>query len=218
MNDPYKILGITRNASDDEVKKAYRTLSKKYHPDANVGSPHLAEYTEMFKRVQNAYDQIMDERKGGGNPFQQQGFGGFGGYQNTYQQHSYGNENTDFQAATNFINMGRYQDAYNLLQRMSESDRDAQWYFLTGMSMWGLGNKIAATENIKKACEMDPSNQQYRQVLAQIQSGRMGYQRMQSPFGGPAGNCNSGTLCCQIMLCSICFSRGGFICYPLLCC
>lgn len=222
MQDPYKILGIPRDASDDEVKKAYRKLSKKYHPDANVGSPHLAEYEEMFKRVQNAYDQIMDERKGGGANYQQgySGYGGFGAYGNPFQQQqqqrSYGNENTDFQAATNFINMGHYQEAYNLLQRMDDSQRNAQWYFLCGMSLWGLGNQIAATENIKRACEMDPSNQQYRQMLAQMQSGRMGYQRMQSPFGGGAGTCNPQTFCCQIMLCNMCF--GGGVCPAVLCC
>lgn len=61
--NPYQILGISPSASDDEVKKAYRTLSKKYHPDANIGNPHQAEYTEKFKEVQNAYKTIMDERK-----------------------------------------------------------------------------------------------------------------------------------------------------------
>ena len=70
--NPYQILGISPSASDDEVKKAYRTLSKKYHPDANIGNPHQAEYTEKFKEVQNAYKTIMDERKRG---FKQQSYG-----------------------------------------------------------------------------------------------------------------------------------------------
>ena len=62
--NPYQILGISPSASDDEVKKAYRTLSKKYHPDANIGNPHQAEYTEKFKEVQNAYKTIwMKEKK-----------------------------------------------------------------------------------------------------------------------------------------------------------
>ena len=40
MNDPYKVLGITRNATDEEIKKAYRDLSRKYHPDSNVNNPN----------------------------------------------------------------------------------------------------------------------------------------------------------------------------------
>lgn len=217
MNDPYKVLGVSRNATDDEIKKAYRTLSKKYHPDANVGSPHLAEYEEMFKRVQNAYDQIMDERKHGGanGSYWQQssagGFGGFGGYQNPYgnASSSYSNNNTDLQAAVNFINSGHYQEAYNVLQRME--DRGADWYYLSALALWGLGNQIAAVENIKKACEMDPSNQQYRAMLQQMQGGRMNYQRMQSPFG--SARMNPAQCCCQLM-CLSAFMRGC----PIFCC
>ena len=90
--NPYQILGISPSASDDEVKKAYRTLSKKYHPDANIGNPHQAEYTEKFKEVQNAYKTIMDERKKG---FRQQSYGGqtTGGYQYT------GNDQDAYQEA-----------------------------------------------------------------------------------------------------------------------
>ena len=62
MSDPYKVLGISRNASDDEVKKAYRAMSRKYHPDANINNPHKEQAEEMFKLVQQAYGQIMKER------------------------------------------------------------------------------------------------------------------------------------------------------------
>lgn len=62
--DPYKVLGVSYNASDDEIKKAYRGLSRKYHPDANVGNPNQKEYEEKFKEVQQAYNMIMDQRQG----------------------------------------------------------------------------------------------------------------------------------------------------------
>ena len=68
--DPYEVLGVSRNASDDEIKKAYRTLSRKYHPDANVNNPNAAQAEEKFKQVQAAYDQIMKEKE--------QGYSGYG--------------------------------------------------------------------------------------------------------------------------------------------
>ena len=61
MYDPYQVLGVSRGASDEEIKKAYRNLSRKYHPDANVNNPNKAQAEELFKQVQQAYDQIMKD-------------------------------------------------------------------------------------------------------------------------------------------------------------
>lgn len=63
MTDPYEVLGLKRGASDEEIKKAYRTLSRKYHPDANINNPNAAQAEEKFKQVQAAYDQIMKEKE-----------------------------------------------------------------------------------------------------------------------------------------------------------
>ena len=63
MMDPYQVLGVSRSASDEEIKKAYRSLSRKYHPDANVNNPNKAQAEEKFKEVQQAYDQIMKEKQ-----------------------------------------------------------------------------------------------------------------------------------------------------------
>ena len=67
MMDPYQVLGISPGASDDEIKKAYRALSRKYHPDANINNPNKAQAEEKFKEVQQAYDQIMKEKQSGGS-------------------------------------------------------------------------------------------------------------------------------------------------------
>ena len=77
MSDPYKVLGITREATDDEVKKAYRSMSKKYHPDANINNPNKEKAEEMFKLVQEAYQQIIYERQ---HPYASQGTSGSGTY------------------------------------------------------------------------------------------------------------------------------------------
>ncbi|MFR7952050.1 MAG: DnaJ domain-containing protein [Ruminococcus sp.] len=65
MLDPYSVLGVSRNATDEEIKKAYRKLSRKYHPDANINNPNKDQAEEKFKEVQQAYEQIMREREYG---------------------------------------------------------------------------------------------------------------------------------------------------------
>ena len=135
MRDPYNILGIDRNATDDEVKKAYRELCRKYHPDKNPGNK-AAE--EMFKIVQEAYDQVMNERKMNTGS-------GFSGYGNTGSYNAaggYDQEQNYYQAAANYINSGHYTEAMNVL--MSIRNRGAQWYYLSALANAGLGNNYAA--------------------------------------------------------------------------
>ena len=99
MFDPYSVLGISRDASDEEIKKAYRKLSRQYHPDANINNPNKAQAEEKFKEVQQAYEQIMKEKEYGtsGN---YNSYGGFGGQsQSTYQDE----EAIRRQAAANYL-------------------------------------------------------------------------------------------------------------------
>ena len=91
MRDPYEILGVSRSASEEDIKKAYKSLSRKYHPDANINNPHKDQAEERFKEIQQAYQQIMKERtegysyqggagtRGGGG-YSAGGYGGFGGF------------------------------------------------------------------------------------------------------------------------------------------
>ena len=69
MKDPYNVLGLERGASDEEVKKAYRTLSRRYHPDANINNPNKKQAEEKFKEVQQAYDAIQREKEGGSGSY-----------------------------------------------------------------------------------------------------------------------------------------------------
>ena len=101
--NPYDVLGVSPNASDDEVKRAYRDLSRKYHPDANVDNPLADLAEEKFKEIQEAYDEIMRQRStGGGQTSNSYNYG-------RYQQQSSGDQDVEMQAVINFINNRRYQ-------------------------------------------------------------------------------------------------------------
>ena len=113
MRDPYSVLGVSQNASDQEIKKAYRELARKYHPDNYVNNPLADLAEEKMKEVNEAYEAIQKQRSGGGG-YQQQSSGYYqGGYQ---QQRQYGGGNPTFARVRNLINMGDLNAAERLLQ------------------------------------------------------------------------------------------------------
>ena len=168
MTDPYSVLGISPNASNDDVKRAYRDLSRKYHPDSYVDNPLSELAEEKFKEVQEAYQQIMNERESG---YSGQSYGN-SNYGNTgYGQGNYGysgNSSGDMMNVCNLINSGRYRDALNVLSRVQQ--RDAQWYYFSAVANQGMGNNYVALDHARQATNMAPGNQEYRAFLNQIQN------------------------------------------------
>lgn len=214
--NPYDVLGVSQNASDDEIKRAYRELSRKYHPDVNENNPLKDLAEEKFKEVQEAYDTIMKERENGGG--YGYGYGGYGQNNNSYSgygQSSYsgGQQSTEIQAVYNFINNRRFQDALNVLNRMS--DRNAQWYYLSGVANAGVGNNILARDHAAQAVNMEPNNVQYRQLLNQLSWNTQRYQS--NPYGRGYGNgdspCGTGNMCCDLWMAdTLCECLGGDLC------
>lgn len=209
MNDPYQVLGVSRSASSDEIKKAYRNLSRKYHPDANINNPNKAQSEERFKEIQQAYKRIMDEKENG---YSSSAFGGFNtgysSYTGTYGQ-DMGQTDEYFmhlKAAANYINNRYYREALNVLAQMH--DRNGQWYYLSAIANSGLGNNILALEHARQAVALEPYNQQFVQLVHQLESGGMWYQSMQSPYGTPAGSANSACtkFCITYLICNMCMS------------
>ena len=220
MFDPYSILGVSRDASDEEIKKAYRKLSRKYHPDANINNPNKDQAEEKFKEIQQAYDQIMKEREYGssgnygyGGNTGYGGFGGFGGYGGSQSNSGYQDEEAiRRQAASNYVQSGHYQEAMNVLSSLKE--RNAQWYYLSAVANMGLGNNVNAMNHIREAVRLEPDNMQYRMMLERMEGGGSLYQEQQNPFGGmpTAGN----DLCMKCLManlaCSCCCPGSGVIC------
>ncbi len=209
MFDPYSVLGVSRDASDEEIKKAYRKLSRKYHPDANINNPNKAQAEEKFKEVQQAYEQIMKEREYGSYYGNNGNYGGFGSQTNSGYQDE---EAVRRQAAANFIQSGHYREAMNVLSSLSQ--KNAQWYYLSSIANMGLGNNVNALNDIRQAVNMEPDNLQYRMLLQRMEGGGTWYQEQQNPFGGmPSDNgdyCMK--LCLANMLCNLCCGGGGVFC------
>ena len=222
MTDPYSVLEVSRDASDDEIKKAYRNLSRKYHPDANINNPNKDQAEAKFKEVQQAYQQIMKEREysssGNYGPYSQNGYGPFRGFYGEYRQAgNAGNagqeseQDLHLRAAANFINNGRYQEAMNVLNGIS--DHTAQWYYYSAIANSGLGNNVTALQHAKEALRMEPANYQYQMLVNQFESGGSWYRQRQNPytttFGGGSDWCVK--LCIANIVCNLCCS-GGMCC------
>ncbi|MBQ7942629.1 MAG: J domain-containing protein [Lachnospiraceae bacterium] len=219
MSDPYQVLGIQRGASDEEIKKAYRALSRKYHPDANINNPNKAQAEEKFKEIQQAYNLIMKEKEQG---YTQTEYGGYAGYGNFggfggYKRETQSDEDRYFEAAANYIRSRHYHEALNVLVNIK--DRKAKWYYFSAVANAGLGNQVMAKEHAATAVNMEPNNMEYRQFYQSLQSGGAGwYAGRQMEYGYPSfgsdGMCMK--LCIANMFCNLCC--GGYNCgAPIIC-
>lgn len=228
MRDPYEILGVSRDASMDEIKKAYRKLSRIYHPDANVNNPNKDQAEAKFKEIQAAYKQIVDEKENGGRNSYGGGtygsgqqsyggfedfFGGFGGFNGYAERRQESQESTRMQAAGNYIRSGHYREALNVLDSIPMPERVAKWYYYSAMANSGLGNNITGQEHAAKAVQMEPGNYQYENLLRNLQSGQTWYTEQGTRYGRSV---SSPVNCCYTCMLLNCLCGGG--CYLPCCC
>ena len=196
MRDPYTVLGVSPNASDQEVKRAYRELARKYHPDNYVDNPLADLAEEKMKEINEAYEAIQKQRSGGGG-YQQQSSGG---YRQQQQYSSSSSSNPTFARVRSMINLGDLNAAERLLQEVPQ--RSGEWYFLMGSIAYRRGWLDEAMQNYNLAVQMEPGNMEYRQALAMMQRGGQVYR----PYGA-AGGMDS-LDCCTTMLCLNCLCNG----------
>lgn len=192
IDDPYKVLGVGKDASMDEVKKAYRKMAKLYHPDMHPNDPNAS---QKMNEINEAYDMIMNPEKYAQRRAQQEqqrqsrqyyetsengqsgGYGGygsyggfdfndfFGGYQSAYQVQKPSVRPSDTQAfrqAVASINNDRYAQAMDILNSVTSSERNARWFYLSALANLGAGNRVAAWEYIQKAASLAPNDQEYQ--------------------------------------------------------
>lgn len=229
--DPYKILGVARTATDDEVKKAYRKLSRKYHPDANINNPNKDQIEEKFKEINIAYDQIVKEREQGiGGSYTQGGAGGrsygkspyegygnytdfggfsgtFGGYKRQERKGGYTEKEIMYKAVNSFLSNGNFKEAATVLESMA--DRDSRWYYYSAVAEMGRGNNVTALEHAHTALGMEPGRKEYADLVIRLESGGNFYGSMGRKYGvkmDTGENCTR--MCCTYMAFCMCGSAG----------
>jgi len=188
MNDPYKILGVSPDASDEEVKKAYLALARKYHPDKYTDTDLADLAAEKMKEVNGAYDAIrqMRERGGAGPQTQSQG------------NEFYSNQgNGEFAYIRRMINNGDIDGAAAMLEKMSIPDRGGEWNFLMGCVQIRYRRYADAMRFLDEACRQDPYNTEYRMV-------RDNLRRRAEDYGGGYRTSSRSDDCCSVCQALIC--------------
>ena len=204
MNDPYQTLGVSENASDEEIKKAYRDLARKYHPDNYHDNPLADLAQEKMKEINAAYEEINRRRSGGSRA----SGSSYGGYQQQYGQYQGRSSSSVLQQVRIAIQTGDLSRAEALLANYS--DHNAEWNFLRGAVCYRRGWMDEAKRYYQTACQMDPGNPEYRQALEFMEKGtQSAYRPGGQQFGTDVCTGNPCLpLCCLWALCN-----GGGYCF-----
>ena len=197
MNDPWKVLGIKQGASAEEVKKAYRDLVKKYHPDRFQDPAAKEMANEKLTEINQAYDTISN---GSARP---EGSATGGNYTGSGSQ--------EFYQVRLHLSSRNVDEAERILDQMTENN--AEWYFLRGVCYSMRGWYAMAREHLQNAVNMEPSNAEYRNALNQMDASSQSYRQRTTPFAGRTAGNSGCSMCdmCSCMMCSdcCCESLGG---------
>ncbi len=198
MNDPYEVLEVKSDASDEEIKSSYKRLVKKYHPDKYRNNPLADLAEEKMQEINEAYDVLMKKGRTSKSAYSQ----------GTYSYSSSRSTNPTYSSIRIALDRGDLIDAEKLLVNIT--DRDAEWYYLSGVLSYKKGWFDDALSNINKAMNMDPNNREYRQAFQSMISRNMHYSQRGDMGGYAAGPtpCD----CCQTMICLNCLCPGTPCC------
>ena len=193
MKNPYDVLRVDKNATDEEIKKAYHSLARKYHPDNYSSNPDMAELAnEKMKEINEAYEAIKKMREGGTGSGTGTGTGS-GSF-------------SDFSSIRSLINLGRYAEAELSLEKMPQDMRTAEWHYLKSILLFRRGWTSDAMHELGIARSMDPQNPEYERARQEYERNagayRGGYAGSRGSYRGRStdDNCD----CCMSLWCADC--------------
>jgi hypothetical protein len=192
MKDPYQVLNVSPNATDEEIKDAYRALVKKYHPDKFADSDLADLANEKMKEVNSAYDEIQKMRNGGSNQSNSYDRGGF---------NPNGHSSSEFYTRIRqLINTGNVFEAEQMLMTTPQQSRNAEWNYLYACIMVKKGYYADAQRFFDMACNMDPSNMEYQNARNVFRSRSQQYGSYRTYQSN--GCCDLD--CCTSLICADC--------------